>query len=138
MPASQTPSGPSGYGDDSEVVPMRPVHLALVTSEWSYRMVMSMLLTRRGYTVSPGALGEARQIVERERPDVLLLDAGDLQDQLERSVMLARSLQEWTSVVIVAGRATRVRDMPVFARWGPLPELLTALRRAERRRLTHR
>lgn len=124
---------------EGAVVRMRPVHVVLLTSEWSYRIVTSMLLTRRGYTVIAGGLGEARQLVERERPDVVLLDAGEILAAQEDSLLLARTLQEWASVVLVAGRASsRVQGIPVLARWGPLPDLLTALSRAERRRPARR
>jgi CheY-like chemotaxis protein len=108
---------------------------ALLTSEWSYRIVMSMLLTRRGYTVVAGGLGEARQLLLRERPDVVLLDAGELPAQLEHTLTLARKLAESASVVVVAGRASAPsRGIPVLARWAPLGELLIVLERAKRQR----
>jgi CheY-like chemotaxis protein len=123
---------------DSEhatIVQMRTVHLLLLTSEWSYRIVMSMLLTRRGYTVVAGGLGEARQLLLRERPDVVLLDAGELPAQLEHTLTLARKLAESASVVVVAGRASApTRGIPVLARWAPLGELVAVLERTKRQR----
>jgi CheY-like chemotaxis protein len=121
--------------EHATIVRMRAVHLVLLTSEWSYRIVMSMLLTRRGYTVVAGGLGEARQLLLRERPDVVLLDAGELPAQLEHTLTLARKLAESASVVVVAGRASAPsRGIPVLARWAPLGELLIVLERAKRQR----
>jgi hypothetical protein len=133
MSVNPRPSDFQLPGEEGTVVRMRPVHVALFTAEWSYRIVMGMLLTRRGYTVSSSSVGEARQVVERDRPDAVLLDAGESELQLERSLLLARSLQEWTFVVVAASRASRhAHGIPVLARWGPLPELLAVLARAER------
>jgi CheY-like chemotaxis protein len=121
--------------EHATIVQMRTVHLLLLTSEWSYRIVMSMLLTRRGYTVVAGGLGEARQLLLRERPDVVLLDAGELPAQLEHTLTLARKLAESASVVVVAGRASAPsRGIPVLARWAPLGELVAVLERTKRRR----
>lgn len=123
---------------DSEhatIVRMHSVHLLLLSSDWSYRIVMSMLLTRRGYTVVAGGLGEARRLLLRERPDVALLDAGELTAQLEHTLTLARKLAESSSVVVVAGRSGAPSSaIPVLARWAPLGELLVVLERATRRR----
>jgi CheY-like chemotaxis protein len=117
------------------IVRTRAVHLVLLTSEWSYRIVMSMLLTRRGYTVVAGGLGEARQLLLRERPDVVLLDAGELPAQLEHTLTLARKLAVSASVIVVAGRASAPsRGIPVLARWAPLGELLAVLERPRRER----
>lgn len=114
---------------------MSSAHLLLLSSDWTYRIVMSMLLTRRGYEVVAGGLGEARQLHLRERPDVAVLDAGELSAQLEPTLALARKLAESASVVVVAGRATApAGGIPVLARWAPLGELLLVLERTKRER----
>ncbi|HEY4450986.1 MAG TPA: hypothetical protein VGN13_05280 [Solirubrobacteraceae bacterium] len=125
----------SRESEHATIVRMHSMHLLLLSSDWSYRIVMSMLLTRRGYTVVAGGLGEARRLLLRERPDVALLDAGELTAQLEHTLTLARKLAESASVVVVAGRAGAPSSgIPVLARWAPLGELLVVLERATRRR----
>jgi hypothetical protein len=121
--------------EQARIVRMHSDHLLLLSSDWSYRIVMSMVLTRRGYTVVAGGLGEARRLLLRERPDVALLDAGELTAQLDYTLTLARKLAESSSVVVVAGRGGAASSgIPVLARWAPLGELLVVLERATRRR----
>jgi DNA-binding response OmpR family regulator len=114
---------------------MSSARLLLLSPDWTYRIVMSMLLTRRGYEVVVGSLGEARQLHMRERPDVAVLDAGELSAELKPTLTLAGKLAESASVVVVAGRAMpSAGGIPVLARWAPLGELLLALERAKRQR----
>jgi hypothetical protein len=128
-----SPSQIESRESDATIERMRAVHLLLLSSDWSYRIVMSMLLTRRGYKVLAGGLGEARELRLRERPDVALLDAGELPAQLEHTLTLARKLAESSSVVVVAGRACPPSSgIPVLARWAPLGELLVVLERSTR------
>jgi hypothetical protein len=111
---------------------LRPLAVLVLSSDRNFRIVISLLLTRRGCSVIVGRLVEP---ASREPADVVLIDGGQSQATVTRSVQIARALAPSVGVVLVASAPVFDSEgLPLVARWGPFPELFAAIQRADQRR----
>lgn len=115
-----------------QIVRLRPLSVLLLSSDRNFRIVISLLLTRRGCSVIVGRLVEP---ASREPADVVVIDGGQSQTTITRSIQIASALGPSVGVVLVAGaRCDDSGGLPLVARWGPFPELFAAIEQADRER----
>jgi hypothetical protein len=127
-----------------QLVRRRPLTVLLLSPDRNFRIVISLLLTRRGCTVIAGRLiepsggepaGGEPAVSEpdgRERADVVLIDAGQSKATVTQSVQIAKALQPSVAVVLVAGaECPDAHGLPVLDRWGPFPDLYAAIQKAD-------
>jgi hypothetical protein len=114
------------------LVRLHPLTILLLSSDRNFRVVISLLLSRRGCTVIAGRLIEPGV---RELVDVVLIDGGQSRTTITRSVQIAQALPPSVGVVVVAGtKCSDAHGLPLVDRWGPFPELYAAIQKADRRR----
>ena len=121
----------------------RPVQVLLVDDEVSIQRAMAPLLRSRGYMVSvAGSGGEALDIFERERPDLVILDLGlpdmdgsevcrKLRDRAETPILILSARGEEKDKVAALDQGA---DDYVTKPFGP-EELMARVRAALRRSL---
>src|SRR5207253_1133035 len=103
----------------------RPLSVLLLSSDRNFRMVMSLLLTRRGASVILGRLVEP---ASREPAEVVVIDGGAAETTMTRALQIAEALAPSVGVVLVAaGPCADTHGLPLVARWGPFPELFAAI-----------
>jgi CheY-like chemotaxis protein len=107
----------------------------LVTADRRFRALASTLLSQRGYTVIVSRGSEdVSELAERERADVVLLDATASLTAAARQSARLGSLPTPVGVVAVSGEsAGSLEALRVLAKWGPFDEVLAAVERACRR-----
>jgi hypothetical protein len=122
---------------EGQLVGLSPFTVLLLSSDRNFRIVISLLLTRRGCTVIAGRLSEPhrREPAGHQTPDVVLIDAGQSTATITRSVEFAQTLPPSVGVVVVAcAERLDAHGLPLLARWGPFPELYAAIQAADKRR----
>lgn len=130
--ASQAPPEIAPQGEGGELVRLRPQSVLVLSADRTFRIVNSLLLTRRGCSVVVGRLIEP---AGRAPADVALLDGGGDRETLARAVRIARGLAPSVGVVLVAeAPCADTEGLCVLPRWGTFADLFCAIRRAERRR----
>jgi uncharacterized membrane protein (UPF0127 family) len=123
-------SGAQGRGD--ELARLRPLHVLLLSHDRQFRTVMSLLLGHHNCSVTTTAnASRVTELILRESPDVLLIDATELAPAV--TVAAAEALARPLGVVVVSEDAgSPPQDPPVLAKWGPFDDLLAAIERADR------
>jgi DNA-binding response OmpR family regulator len=109
-----------------------PHRVLLVTSDRRFRALASALLSQRGYEVivSRGS-EEVSELAERERADVVLLDATASLTAVARQSARLASLPTPVGVVAVSGESVgSITALPVLAKWSSFDEVLRAVERA--------
>jgi CheY-like chemotaxis protein len=112
--------------------PRPPPRVLLVTSDRRFRALASTLLSQRGYAVIVSRGSEdVSELAERERADVVLLDASPSLTAVARQAARLASLPTPVGVVAVSGEsADSLAALPVLAKWSSFDEVLTAVERA--------
>ncbi|RJO67253.1 MAG: response regulator [Myxococcales bacterium] len=83
---------------------MSKIHLLLVDDETDFRDSMSRALSRRGFEISPAASGdEAIRLMEKRRPDMVILDLKMEPIDGVTTLNLIRRLDESMPVIILTG-----------------------------------
>jgi CheY-like chemotaxis protein len=106
-----------------------PHRVLLVTSDRRFRALASTLLSQRGYAVIVSRGSEdVSELAERERADVVLLDATASLTAVARQSARLASLPTPVGVVAVSGEsAGSLEALPVLAKWSSFDEVLTAV-----------
>lgn len=128
---------PAAAEHPGELIRLRPLKVLVLSSDRNFRIVVPLLLTRRGCEVSSSRAIEAfgQEPALSAPADVVLIDAGDSHFSATRAMEYAQALQVSVGVVLVAGReGPGTNGVPLLDRWGPFPELYAAIQRAARRR----
>jgi CheY-like chemotaxis protein len=109
-----------------------PHRVLLVTSDRRFRALASTLLSQRGYTVIVSRGSEdVTELADRERADVVLLDATTSLTAVARLSARLGSLPAPVTVVAVSGEsAGSLAALPVLAKWSSFDEVLAAVERA--------
>ncbi len=132
VPVIAAPSAPTSVA--LRVTDLRPApgRVLLVTSDRRFRALASTLLSQRGYSVIVSRGDEdVSELAERERADVVLLDATVSLTAVARQSARLGSLATPVGVVAVSGEsAGSLGALPVFAKWTSFDEVLTAVERA--------
>jgi hypothetical protein len=120
-----------------ELIRLRPLKVLVLSSDRNFRIVVRLLLARRGCEVGSARVFEAlgQEPTLPVPADVVLIDAGDSGSSATRAVEYAQALQASVGVVLVAGsECLDMQRAPFLGRWGPFPELYAAIQRADGRR----
>jgi hypothetical protein len=132
LDAAASAREPAAAGVERLSARSRPLSVLLLSSDRNFRLVTSLLLGRRGCSVIVGRLVEP---ASREPADVVVIDGGQSESTITRSIQIAKALAPSVGVVLVAGAACKdSHGLPLVARWGPFPELFAAIEDAERER----
>jgi CheY-like chemotaxis protein len=109
-----------------------PGRVLLVTSDRRFRALASTLLSQRGYAVIVSRGSEdVSELAERERADVVLLDATASLTAVARQSARLGSLRTPVGVVAVSGEsAGSLEALPVLAKWSSFDEVLSAVEHA--------
>lgn len=112
------------------VTRLRPIRVCVSSRDTRRVRVTRFLLERRGFaTCAAGSLGETRDVVRRERVDVVVLDATRaLADAIEAAEAIRGSAPH-AGVVLVgdAGGARPLSNIPLVRGWDELPGLAAAI-----------
>jgi hypothetical protein len=130
---ARRPAGETAVAEaEGQVVRLSPLTVLLLTGDRNFRIVISLLLTRRGCTVVAGRPTES---AGRHPADVVLIDAGQSQATASRAMQIADALPPSVGVVLVSGaQCSDTPGRPLLPRWGPFQKLYVAIQEADRRR----
>jgi uncharacterized protein len=126
---------PSGQG--GQLVRLQQLRVLVVSLDRHFHTVMSLLLGRHGWSVTATAnVSRAGELIDRERIDVVLIDASHL--LTNAIVVTIEALARPVGVVLVAEhqRSGLADHRPVLAKWGSFEELVAAIEQADERRGT--
>jgi DNA-binding NtrC family response regulator len=104
----------------------------LVGQDRRFRAVASALLTRRDYSVTVAdGREDIAELVSRERPDVVVIDAIASLTALARDVARLETLRPRVGVVVVSSDLReRITALPVIAKWSAFDALFAAIEQA--------
>jgi uncharacterized protein len=120
-----------------KLVRLQPLRVLVVSLDRHFHTVMSLLLGRHSWSVTTTAnVGRIAERIDRERIDVVLIDASHL--LTSAIVVTIEALPRPVGVVLVAEQPrSRLPDRrPVLAKWGSFDELVAAIELAEEHRGT--
>jgi hypothetical protein len=109
------------------------IRVLLVGTDRRFRSVAAALLTRRGCVVSLGERTPANiaELAQRERADVVVLDAGASLPDAAHDAVQIESLERPIGIVLVGDEAERgFSTMPVLPKWGSFDRIYGAIERA--------
>jgi uncharacterized membrane protein (UPF0127 family)/CheY-like chemotaxis protein len=108
------------------------VRVLLVGKDRRFRAVAGALLTRRGCSVALAeGLAKIGELVERTRPEVVVIDAGSSLTAAARTAARIQTLALPVGVVVVGDeRVDRLSAMRVLEKWGSFDELYSAIANA--------
>jgi DNA-binding response OmpR family regulator len=148
MPIDPIASAPSGPGTPVPVIALPPAppatvalrasdlrpalgRVLLVTSDRRFRALASTLLCQRNYAVIVSRGDEdVSELAERERADVVLLDATASLTAVARQSARLGSLPTPVGVVAVSGESSgSLQALPVLAKWTSFDDVLTSVER---------
>jgi uncharacterized membrane protein (UPF0127 family) len=111
-----------------ELTRLRPLRVLVLSPDHKFRSVM---LARRNCSVtSTTNPSRVSELALREKPDVVVIDAGEL--AAAAAVAKLEALGRSLGVVFVADDPTSEEyGSPVLAKWGPFTDLLAAIERAD-------
>jgi CheY-like chemotaxis protein len=131
VPVIAAPSAPAIVALRVADLRTAPHRVLLVTSDRRFRALASTLLSQRGYEVIVSRGNEeVSELAERERADVVLLDATASLTAVARQSARLGSLPTPVGVVAVSGESVGLTALPVLAKWNSFDEVLTAVERA--------
>ena len=115
---------------------LRPERVLLLSCDHAFRVVISLLLSRRGCSATATAsAGRLVELAGRERPDVVVVDVGGSAAAFRRAAGMIEALPRSVGVVVVADEPfAGPAEVPVLARWAPFAELFAAIQLVGRRR----
>lgn len=122
----------NGSQQTAAVVPLRPVRILLVGRDRRFLRTASVLLSRRGCEViEVRRPSQLLAHVERERPDVVVLDGSDSLNATARTVAALESLARrvHTLVVYESGEQDALRDVRLLPKWGSFDEIVLEVER---------
>jgi CheY-like chemotaxis protein len=109
-----------------------PTRVLVVATDRRFRSVAAALLTRRGcvVTLEKQTINLSR-LARRERPDVVVLEAGSSLTAAAREAAQIETLYPPVGVVVVVEQPPeRLSAMRTVAKWGSFDELYSAIERA--------
>jgi uncharacterized membrane protein (UPF0127 family) len=121
---------PSANGADGS---SRASKVLLVSADRRFRSVASVLLTRRGCSVTVADhVSKVAELARREAATVVLLDASSLPPTAVVETARIEALDPPVGVVVVADERTTANLVsPVLAKWGSFDQLNEAIRCAQ-------
>jgi uncharacterized membrane protein (UPF0127 family) len=127
--AKPTPAGERAAG--------RPMHVMVMSTDRRFREVVSLLLARRGCTVSVGGGSPiSSERIDSEHPEVVVIDAGRSLATAARVAAAVESLNRPVGIVIVDDHPEpTLPRLPTLPKWGSFEDLFAAVQQAHARRL---
>jgi hypothetical protein len=118
-----------------DVIRLRPLRVLVLSHDRRFRVVMSMLLSRRGCsTVSLRSCEDVAGVLVAERIDVLLVDGIDLLTATGADVARSGAAAAPVGVVLVEESDADCEGAPAYAKWGSFERLYAAVLGADRAR----
>jgi hypothetical protein len=103
----------------------------LVGADRRFRSLAAALLTRRGCAVSVGEpSASVAELAERERAEVVVIDAGGSLTDAARDTAQIRLLDRPVGVVVVGDATEGLSTLPVLSKWGSFDSLCGAIEHA--------
>jgi CheY-like chemotaxis protein len=132
VPIIAAPSAPATFALRVSNLRPAPGRVLLVTTDRRFRALASTLLSQRGFAVIVSRGSEdVTELAERERADVVLLDATASLTAVARQSARLGSLPTPVGVIAVSGESGgSLAALPVLAKWSSFDEVLTAVERA--------
>jgi DNA-binding NtrC family response regulator len=119
------------------VIRLRPIRTLVVSRDLAFRQRAVTVLGDLGVAafavVSLEMADEVVELITRERPDVVMLDATGCEPAVARVVYQLSSVAPRIGVVLVATRGDRVHRLATLDKWGWAEELSRAVQDAYRR-----
>ena len=134
----------SGVEDSSDlavlvapVIRLRPIRTLVIAHDLAYRQRSMAVLVKLGHVAFALSSLEDRDavvaLVERQRADVVVLDATACAPAIAPAVSALRAAVRHVGVVVVSDHVDRVaHSLPVLAKWGGAAELIHAVQAAHR------
>jgi DNA-binding NtrC family response regulator len=116
--------------DGGNVRALRQPRILLAASDRRFERVAGFLLARKGFrVVSTGRPADFLAIVERERPDVVILDGSDSLAAAARAVAVIEALHGHVTVFVVADEGVQraPESLRVFPKWTSLEQLISSI-----------
>jgi hypothetical protein len=126
----------SVQGEGAKVMRLRPLRVLIVSVDYRFRTVISMLIARRGCSAfSVGGADDVAEMLVRERVDVMLIDGVGLLREIARDVAQSDASAPPIGVVLV-GESTPAAPAGLVSltKWGAFGALFAAIVEADRAR----
>src|SRR5688500_15025358 len=121
----------------ARVVRLRPIRTLVVSRDLAFRQRAVTVLGDLGVAsfavASLEMADEVVELIERESPDVVMLDATGCQPAVARVVYNLCAVASRIGVVLVATRSEGAHSLPTLDKWGWAEELSRAVQDAYRR-----
>jgi PleD family two-component response regulator len=119
------------------VLRLHRIKVLLAGRDKTYLSLTRLLLTRRGFVVTSASTpSKLLGAVERQRPDVVILDGTGSLSDAARLAAAVEALQPRSRVVVVGDQhQPRLRHLRLLAKWSPLERLVEEIERAYARDL---
>lgn len=120
---------PSDLGN---VQALHRLHVLVAAQDRRFQRMAGFLLARAGLKVSMlRKVSDVLSTVERNRPDVVILDATGSLSEVARTAAVVEALHAGTTVVLVAedGHIPEVTNLQVHPKWEAFDELAANLER---------
>jgi DNA-binding NtrC family response regulator len=116
----------------ASVEPARGIRVVLAARDRRFRRVTSFLLGRKGFLIdSVRTTDELLRVVERQRPDVVILDGTDSLTGTTRAIAAIEALSHPVAVLVVAEApdASSPRSLRLLHKWTPFNRLVDEVER---------
>jgi uncharacterized protein len=131
-PPATSRTFPTGT-EDATASPTRPIRVLLGTRDEQFLRLAEFLLTRNGFAVgATKKIGDAVDLVWRQRLDVVVLDASESLSEAARTAAAIEALHPQVGVLIVCDdeRPKPATGLPIMDKWEALETLSDDIRRS--------
>jgi DNA-binding NtrC family response regulator len=108
------------------------MHVMVLSTDRRFREVASLLLERRGCTVSRGeGMGTLAERIDRDHTDVVIIDAGPSLAAAARMTAALEALSHQVGVVVVGDDTqNQLLKLQAITKWGSFDRLFEAVRQS--------
>ncbi len=115
------------------VVMLRPIRTLVIARDLGFRQrAMTVLVALGPVSFAVVAPDEVVALVERQRPDVVVLDATGAAAAIGETVAALHEVNPHLGVVVVSDESGRTRSLPALPKWGWAADLARAVQVAYR------
>jgi CheY-like chemotaxis protein len=110
---------------------LTPLRILLVGRDRKFVRVTAFLLTTRGYGVAEAELGDMLRVAERDKPDVVLVEADASRGAVASVVTQLAALPSSPAVVVATDAPDRLwPQLRCVEKWAPIEEFVLEIERA--------
>jgi hypothetical protein len=116
--------------DGGNVRSLRQPRILVAASDRRFERVAGFLLGRKGFRVeSTRRPGDLLAVIDRERPDVVILDGSDSLAATARTVAVLEALHGHITVFVVADEGVQPgsESLHVYPKWTSLEQLVSSI-----------